>query len=301
MAHIVDAALRPSTHKSYNHHWEAFISFCRSTFDASFSPPATPFQLNLFLTHLFKKGLQHATILNYTSAIAHYHRLLGVTDPTSAYVVTKFLQGVKNLRPQHQRLQPISINILRDLVLATSNSIAHDYNRVLFRAMMIIMYWACLRIGEVAISAHDDHVLSLSQVKATYLNNQPTALILSFKSFKHSKGAMPRIKLKAQQDTLVCPVAALLSYLQLRPQVTSPALFVRLPGVPVSRSFFLDNLQQALQLTAHKRLALNTHSFRIGRATDLALQGTSDIYIQRLGRWSSNAYKKYVRPYTISS
>ena len=39
----------------------------------------------------------------------------------------------------------------------------------------------------------------------------------------------------------------------------------------------------------------NTHSLRVGRATDLALAGTSDAIIRQTGRWKSNAYLAYVR------
>ena len=39
----------------------------------------------------------------------------------------------------------------------------------------------------------------------------------------------------------------------------------------------------------------NTHSLRAGRATDLAIVGTPDAIIKETGRWTSNAYVKYVR------
>jgi hypothetical protein len=43
----------------------------------------------------------------------------------------------------------------------------------------------------------------------------------------------------------------------------------------------------------------NTHSFRFGRATDMATQGYTDIQIRMAGRWSSAAYKKYIKPHII--
>ena len=39
----------------------------------------------------------------------------------------------------------------------------------------------------------------------------------------------------------------------------------------------------------------NTHSFRIGGATAAASDGISDSTIQILGRWSSDAYRRYLR------
>ena len=39
----------------------------------------------------------------------------------------------------------------------------------------------------------------------------------------------------------------------------------------------------------------NTHSFRIGRATDLKKTGTPVDDIKMLGRWRSNAVFKYIK------
>ena len=37
------------------------------------------------------------------------------------------------------------------------------------------------------------------------------------------------------------------------------------------------------------------HSFRIGAATSAAFRGESDAQIRAAGRWSSDAFRKYIR------
>ena len=64
---------------------------------------------------------------------------------------------------------------------------------------------------------------------------------------------------------------------------------------PISRHFFTHQLRTAL---AFCNLDLNKyqgHSFRIGAATTAASSGYSELQIQNMGRWCSNAFHKYIR------
>ena len=40
---------------------------------------------------------------------------------------------------------------------------------------------------------------------------------------------------------------------------------------------------------------IDTHSLRIGGACALALNGFSEMHIQKMGRWQSDTFKEYVR------
>ena len=86
----------------------------------------------------------------------------------------------------------------------------------------------------------------------------------------------------------VCPVQAMQRYLALRPTIPGP-LFRFADGTFLTRSFIL------LLLTAcFPNVDLNTHSFRIGGASTAASVGIPDSAIQMLGRWASNAYRRYL-------
>ncbi len=167
---------------------------------------------------------------------------------------------------------------------------------------MSLLYWGCLRVGELATSVHADHVLDLDQVVILRhcAKDAPHALQLNFKSFKHSRGRTPSIILKRQPHRPTCPVATLSCYLSVRPHLGRKPLFITLLGPTVTRSFLVDNLLKALIHTKHGSSGFNSHSFRVGRTTDLVLQGKSDAFIQKVGRWSSTAYRKYIRPHAIT-
>ena len=254
------------------------------------------------MAHLHRNNLKHTTLQNYLSAISYHHKMASVQDTANQFIIQKFLLGVKSISPQPRRLQPITIDILTDLIQSLNKLHLSLYNHTLLKSLMLLLYWGCLRIGEIVTSANADHVIHPDQVsfERNPTTREAIAMLIKFRSYKHSKGSTPVIKIKSVADQRVCPVSALLQYLSIRPNIPSRPLFIYLLGPTVTRSFVVDYLQQALQLTKHKHLLVNSHSFRIGRTTDLVLQGKADAYIQKVGRWSSTAYHKYIRPQIIT-
>ena len=92
----------------------------------------------------------------------------------------------------------------------------------------------------------------------------------------------------------LCPVAAVLSYLAIRPSTPGP-FFVFSDGSPLSRERLISALSQALKDSGVDTLNFKGHSFRIGAATTAAKAGLSDSLIQAVGRWRSSAFMSYIR------
>ncbi len=138
--------------------------------------------------------------------------------------------------------------------------------------MMCLMYFACLRVGEVAWSSHGDHILGRQQVHFSirWDTNKPTSMTINFHSFKDSNGQQPSHR---------------------RPPNQRGPLLLTEQGTPMNRTFFVGKLKSILAYTNLSYLNINSHSFRVGRTTDMVMQGHSDTYIQKVGRWSSNAYR----------
>jgi site-specific recombinase XerD len=94
------------------------------------------------------------------------------------------------------------------------------------------------------------------------------------------------------------PYQALFSYLQYRSsQSTSPLdpLFVDDRNHPATRFWFQEHLKLTLIQSGIPAERFSSHSFRIGAATTAAKKGLSQQQIQDLGRWSSDAFKSYIR------
>ncbi len=92
---------------------------------------------------------------------------------------------------------------------------------------------------------------------------------------------------------LICPVKDLLRYIEIRCH-KSPYLFCHVNGKSLIRFQFgavLSKCVNQLQLPSRN---YRTHSFRIGAATWLSSRGVSDSIIKQMGRWKSDAFKKYI-------
>ncbi len=72
-------------------------------------------------------------------------------------------------------------------------------------------------------------------------------------------------------------------------------LFVFPDSQPVTRAYFKTQLDKRLSWASLSTLQYKPHSFRIGAATQSALSAVPDHKIKLMGRWHSDAYKKYIR------
>ena len=89
-------------------------------------------------------------------------------------------------------------------------------------------------------------------------------------------------------------IKALSAFLNIRPAAPGP-LFCHVNRKPVSRYQFASVLSTCVRKAGYAGSNIKTHSFRMGRATDLAAKSVPAADIMKLGRWSSGAYKLYIR------
>ena len=97
-------------------------------------------------------------------------------------------------------------------------------------------------------------------------------------------------------NTTSCPVKAMYNYLKIKPRNNNNnCLFCHADGSPLSRYQFGAVLSKVIRSLQLNEAIFKTHSFRIGAATWLAKQGFSDDTIKKMGRWTSDSFKKYIR------
>ena len=279
------SALSDSSRKAYQNGVDKFNQFCISTLHVSTCFPAQVSSVVSFIAYLFKSGYASASITTTLSAISYIHKVHGLADPTSAFVVKKLLQGASKLRPSVDHRAPITKEILHSLVRSASSITDCFYNSVLISSMYLLAFHAFLRIGEIAVTSVRNFrkVLQVHQVTV----NQNECVIV-FHSYKHYQGPPASLVISAS------PVRHIQSYLSLRGVAPGP-LFIFPDGSAVGRSFFNTHLRKSLMWSGLSTGIYKGHSFRIGAATTAAMMGISEEEIQRMGRWRSQAFKKYIR------
>ena len=193
--------------------------------------------------------------------------------------------------------------ILGQIVFMFDEDVRKVYLIILYRALFLVMYYGLFRIGEVTLS---DHVLKARDVHTG--GNKKRILMLLYSSKTRNTGSRPQeIKIEANpiadwmegsdDNVEYCPVAETRNYISVRPKykhIDEP-FFVYSNNTPVKA----DEVRQVLR-TAIRQLELDpanydTHSFRIGRATDQFREGISLDKIKKSGRWESNAVYKYLK------
>ena len=215
-----------------------------------------------------------------------------VNSPTSSYKIDSLINSYsKNDSPPATRKA-----ITKDILLEVLQSISireKGYNKKLYRAMLCLMYHGLLRCSEVTYSAKCDHNLKSYQVTFENVSD----LRLAFISYKHNKPNPPPLLIRSPVDAS-CPYKALRKYHEVRPKGPKP-LFCNQNGRPVSRKQLVGILKTHLANCGRQKVDFNTHSLRMGKATDMHHGGYTDPQIAKAGRWSSTAFMRYVKPNII--
>ena len=290
---LFQASIALSSFKVYRRAWNLFNQAFTNmglVFNGSIDLPLSPDQIILFVGYLSNAGFASASITSYTSAIGYIHKLLNMPDPTSQFLVQKLLSACNKVNNSVDTRLPITIVVLQRLVCALDHTVPNLYLRQLFKAMYSVAFFGLMRLGEITQDSNKQVPLTIDQIQFT-----SSSVLLSIRKFKHNLSLKPvQLVLPAQKDKSICPVNQLKKYLKLRGNSPGP-LFRYIDGVPISRKFFTVNLKSALQFCDLNTDLYKSHSFRIGSASYYAKNGFSDSQIRIMGRWSSNAFLKYIR------
>lgn len=275
-------------------------AFITTSLKHEFSLPLDNNTVGLYISHLHLYGLKPSTIQNHLSAVSYIHKIKDIYDPTQCFLVSKLMKSLHKLSPSVDTRLPVSHDLLKKIIVCLSSFCKSRYEMVMYTAMFSFAYYACLRVGEYAIANSDKNVLAIDQLTTISKKGKVCALRVKFRNFKHCTDAqnIPVLEINMQDD-ITCPVTSMGKYLEVRPHCPGP-IFIDENMSTVSSAKFQKLMQSCISFLNLDKKRYTTHSLRIGRCTDMVLQGYSEAQIRSVGRWKSDAYKRYIRPSIIS-
>ena len=288
MSDLVQRSYAPTTVPLYLRHWKHFKSFLIET-NLPALWPSPPNHIALYVASLANSGRSPSSIRIALAAVAWFHKINNSVDHTKNFTVLRMLKGLQKGSPRVKK-EPITRDILHKLL---DNLTIRDnhYLSIMIKSAFLLLYHGCFRVGEVSKSKHILHTLKIENI--SFINHPCTHANFKLVSHKYSKGETT-IAIKVGHIPAYCPIRSLLEYLKLRSQTPGP-LFLLETGSPLDRATIAKCLSSSLANSGLQSNLFSTHSFRVGRATDLALSGVSESLLRETGRWSSNAFLKYLR------
>ena len=285
-----------STKTVYFSIWRKFNKFVIRLDDM---PPTWEERTSLYVGYLADTGTKSSTIKTYISAIKSVladdkyewnEADVQFTALTRACRLTR--DRVKIRLPITHGLLDVLLNKLEDIFLKRNQ----NYLLALYQCLFILAYYGLMRIGELAKGSHPVRAKDIHCGK-----NKRKVLIILFTSKTHGLESYPQqIRIWADfelRNITYCPFKITSEFSNLRGGYMHDfeQFFIFQDRSPVLPAHVRSILRKALNRAGLDSSLYDTHSFRIGRATDLMRSGYTVDQIKLLGRWKSNAVFKYIR------
>ena len=290
---------RKTTGKNYYNVWKNFNRFL---IQLDYKPKTWEERAAWYGAYLVDKGVQSSTLRSYISGIKKTLVLDEYAWDDEKLKLSILVNVCKNENDERQTRLPIQ-NGLLELILFEIERYYEDKNQpyleIMWRTLYSLAYYGLFRIGELATGTHPVKARDVHQARY-----KKKLLFLLRSSKTHGRESRPQeitiegdANLDNKHKNYFCPYTITREYLNVRGDYSddNDPLFIFRDGTPVSAAAarkFLKTLLKRLQLNP---ALYGTHSFRIGRATDLQKAGYSVDKIKQLGRWRSNAVYKYLK------
>ena len=290
---LLSASVPANLQIVYRNALSAFTIF-RRRYNFPDAWPSPVEHVALFISYCFATGYSPSTIATYVSGISFYHKIHNLEDPTAVFIVKKLLEGFRRTRQRRDVRAPITVAILQKVCSVLPDICFSTYESCLFKAAYLVAYFGLLRVSEIVFTnqINANRPLLYSDVQVT---DGSQAVLISIRVSKTKQSGAPTIlRIPRSGNPSLCCVTAVQNYLHLRP-CHPQYFFSHMNGSPLTRSQFTGVLAKAIRCLGLPIQVYTSHSFRIGRASDLASKGLSNETIKQLGRWKSDAVERYIR------
>ena len=284
VSHLQANALEKSTLGGYSTGARDYIHFCR-LHHLPLDP--TPLTLSRYIAYT---SLSIASGPKYLTGARHFlHDLYpNFDDSRASPLVQATIRGSKKVRadPVRRKL-PLRIEHLSAFVNSARRTGAYD--DLLFATIMSCCFYGCHRSGELVLKSKKtiDWRKIIKRSSLHFSTGYAGYRLPYHKSDPFYVGTDILFSTQESAD----PVSLLSEFVRARDAIHGArrALFLREDGSHPTRAWFDSKLFSFVDRS------FGGHSARAGGATFYAALGLSESIIMALGRWSSTAWKIYIR------
>lgn len=289
---LLKASLADRTILTYERYLQRFTTFCLSL--CLIHLPASPETITMFIAHLHKSGYAPSTIASHVSAIALLHKLSLYPDPTSHFLPHRALLGCRKTGSNPDIRHPILLKDLNNMLEACFK-ISSFYEATLYRCIFSVAFHGFFRIGELLPNSNAScyKTIHISDIRFT-----SKMASIQLNHYKTKKSNQPLLIKLHRTNSSSNPIRLLRKYLKLRGQKPGP-IFMSHKNKNITHSMFNSYLKKVLNFLNMPTKLYKGHSFRIGACTQASISKVPDATIKALGRWKSDAYKRYIRPHFV--
>ena len=293
-------SVAPRTHSVYQRAWNFFRWFIlrhglnSPNFHPNFHPSLH--QLVQFIAFMSIANYSPATIASYVSGISSTLRLYSLPDMTQHFIIKRLLDGCRRRNHSRDTRRPITLDILRLIIPALHSVCVSHFEALLFRVAFLLAFFGFMRVGELTAPTRSANS-PLRRCDVT-LRHLPSGNVVELhvrfsKTDQYGNGCVICIP-TVSNGGILCPVRAASQYLRDSPHHHIHFLS-HFDGTPMTRSQFTAILKRSLAFVGIQDSRYTSHSFRIGAATSAAMAGIPEHEIQRMGRWQSGVFRRYIR------
>ena len=251
---------------------------------------ATDTHMECYVVYLHNEGIKAETIRSHLTAIGNKMKLKGLTPNIESFKLKKLITAYGRTDNPPTMRKPITARLLKNMIVSIRNSGRLEHTKRALTSMFTMMYAGLLRVSEVSRSKGKANNHNIHRGNVT-VNHKKREVVIKLDTYKFSKKP---VTMAITEEGNISPYTNLLQY-------DSSAgnrkwLYEDRNGKPYIQDAIRRMLVGVLEASGVKATEYNTHSFRIGKATDMWKQGYTDMQICLAGRWNSKAYKKYIKP-----
>ena len=297
-----------STYKTVGRH----IENCQEETGRRFTFPMSQSDIMLLSSWLLiKREVRGATVEAYLSAVRQIHLAKGLTPPdVRPEIVKTVLKGARHMDTIDDRVTgrrsrlPVTVEMLKIIKLELADmEIPFSMKRLVWM-ICSINFFGCLRVHETLARSETEFdpcfTLLGKDVELKSVNcegEEVEILQLKLKSPKEDRiGSSVFIDIYETKG-LLCPVKAYKKWKGTKPPTDKnmPA-FRQENGIPLTGRKLNEILKTCLDPhVPYQAGFVTSHSFRSGMASLMATLGYTTEQVKAVGRWSSNAYERYIK------